>query len=195
MDDVCLNLNEFSSHEKLEDCLKLAELLCKSYLRSHDWTGSLVVDIDDTIIQSNGNKPIVPMISFLHAFLDGFEISAAKDKRRAVHLVTARPIEMREDTEKQLKYFKIPYTTLSLMPYKAVRFIDIGHWKDSERERISQRSVPIVMTIGDMWTDLKRVFSNAQLTKLEKDYGSETEPYIIVRLGGRELWGVKLKEA
>jgi len=184
-------IERISYHESLEDTLKLVELLCRSYLSKHQWKGSLIVDIDDTIVDSDG-KLMKPMFQFLQKFMNGFGMYAAKNSKRCIHLVTGRSIETRKETESMLKSFKIPYTSLSLMPYPIKRFLDIGVWKNSERIRIAKRTEPILFSLGDMWTDHVKLDKNLQLAELDATFG---EGYVLFRVKDDVfIWGCKLPE-
>lgn len=146
---------------------------------------SLAVDIDDTLIFDDGrsslNNQVVTFVQELYK-------AGAK-----VHLITARSKEMDRATKNELQLAKIKFTTLDVAPERARASVKTtSEWKYSKRKEyaIAEKN-PISLSIGDQWTDLVRVASDADLEALERRYQS---PWNVVKIKDENVtqYGLKL---
>lgn len=152
-------------------------------------TALIVFDIDDTLIRED-NTPIPEVVNLLHRL---------RSLNAKIFLVTARHPSIREATIAELDSIGITtdhFDELFLCPQEyRTHMKSIGEWKKSARQRIANKyKIPILLTVGDQWTDLTNVKSLKELQQLDTAHGVEHTPWILVRLeDGIGFFGLKLK--
>lgn len=153
-------------------------------------TALIVFDIDDTLIRED-NTPIPEIVNLLHRL---------RQLNAKIFLVTARHPSIRDMTIAELENIGITsplhYDELLLCPQEYRKHMkSIGDWKKSARQRIANKyRIPILLTVGDQWTDLTNVKSIKELQQLDIAHGVEHTPWILVRLeDGIGFFGLKLK--
>lgn len=170
----------------------LYKKLCAIIREADPHTHALVFDIDHTLLHSNRrlksqrrNKPIVALYD--QAVAAGYH----------VYLVTARP-----DTEtnnlltlQELQRDGITlFTGLYMLPAaKPSTLAAVGKYKSSARQQIMKHTGRrILLTVGDMWTDL-RALSPAAVDKLDAKHG-ERKYLLVQKPSSGVAWGLKLPE-
>lgn len=151
----------------------------------------VVFDIDDTLIRDKATHFMVnPTITALHAQLVALGA--------AVHLVTARAndADTREWTRAQLEVLGITgYAGLHLAPAsRRDSMTAVSRWKMEKRRDIGRAAgAPIVLTVGDQWSDLVTLSEDADIDALDAAYAPGS-PWKVVRPNdGVSLWGLKLR--
>jgi hypothetical protein len=153
----------------------------------------VVFDIDETILRNVRRDEyfhINPAVFTLHEMAAGIGAKC--------YLVTARPDapENRAWTEAQLRAMGTArYERLYLCP-DAERDtpVTVSGFKARCREEIARENgACVTLTVGDQWSDLFRLRTEADLRKHTRLVKSA--PYSIVRPNdGISVWGLKLKE-
>jgi HAD superfamily, subfamily IIIB (Acid phosphatase) len=157
--------------------------------KQHLGTPLIVFDIDDTLLRED-NTPISEVVTLLHRL---------KSLKAKIFLVTARHPSIRDQTILELQDIGIlpsHYEELLLCPEKYRTSMKlVGEWKRSARQRIANKyQVPILLTVGDQWTDLVSVKSLKELQQLDVAHGSEHTPWMLFRVeDGIGFFGLKLK--
>jgi ribonucleotide monophosphatase NagD (HAD superfamily) len=148
-------------------------------------TWSLAVDIDDTLIFDDGRSSLNNQVV---TFVQELQKAGAK-----VHLITARSKDMDRATKNELSLAKIKYTTLDVSPERARGSVKTtSEWKYSKRKEYAlAEGQPMALSIGDQWTDLVRVSSDADLEALERKYNV---PWCVVKINDENVtrYGLKL---
>jgi hypothetical protein len=163
--------------EAIERCNNLLGMLPRE-------TWSLAVDIDDTLIFDDGrSSPNNQVVTFVQ------ELYKAGAK---VHLITARSKEMDRATKNELSLAKIKYTTLDVAPERARANVKTtSEWKYSKRNEYAlAEGHPLSLSIGDQWTDIVRVASEAELESLDRKYPVWT--VVKVKDDNVTMYGLKL---
>jgi predicted secreted acid phosphatase len=181
------------SSPNLDGILPIAKRIIDQWKYKYN-KGALVVDIDDTILYQNGDSSQVyeKMRDFL------LYANTKQGKRPAIDIffVTARTTEIKDETEKDLCKFELPYKQLYLMkPGTNTDFVQISKWKHSKRELIS-KTHDIIFTIGDMWTDIVPIEKESDIDKHTESIKlvlKNSYPFIIVSLNDQPAsWGIKV---
>jgi hypothetical protein len=149
----------------------------------------IVFDIDETLVLDD-SKPLPEVIALLKRL-------RALDCR--IFLVTARHPSARDYTVKELASVGLTsefYDDLALCPSKFRTSMNlVGDWKKSQRQSIANRhAMPILLTVGDQWTDLTNVGSLQEMMALDEAHGVNHTPWTLVRLeDGIGFYGLKLR--
>jgi hypothetical protein len=149
----------------------------------------IVFDIDETLVME-GSKPLPEVIALLKRL-------RALDCR--IFLVTARHPSARDYTVKELASVGLTpefYDELALCPGKFRTSMNlVGEWKKSQRQSIANKhAMPILLTVGDQWTDLTNVGSLQEMNALDEAHGVDHTPWTLVRLeDGLGFYGLKLR--
>jgi predicted secreted acid phosphatase len=149
----------------------------------------VVFDIDETLVLEN-SEPLPEVIQLLKRL-------RSLDCR--IFLVTARHPSARDYTVKELTSVGLTpdlYDDLALCPAKFRTSMNfVGDWKKSQRQAIANRfHMPVLLTVGDQWTDLTNVGSLQEMNRLDEAHGTEHTPWILVRLeDGIGFYGLKLR--
>jgi hypothetical protein len=71
----------------------------------------------------------------------------------------------------------------------------VGEWKRAARQQIANKyQMPILLTVGDQWTDIISVKSVKELQQLDDAHGSQHTPWMLFRVeDGIGFFGLKLK--
>lgn len=149
----------------------------------------IVFDIDDTLL-SEDDEPLHEVIALLKR-LRGLHCR--------IFLVTARHTSARAFTIQQLNRIGVRadmYDKLFLAPEhyrKSMR--DVGVWKKMVRQSLANEfGEPILLTVGDQWTDLLTVQSAQEMNNLNEAFGTDHTPFILCRLDdGVGFYGLKLR--
>lgn len=145
---------------------------------------NIVFDIDDTLIFDDQRQTPNVQIKFL--------LDVAKAHGCKIHLVTARERskDVRQWTAQELKRHSITYDTLALAPPKyRGTMASVSAWKFAERSR----HAPVLLSVGDQWTDLVKVASDDELERLDKQHGTSQKPWLLVKPDdGVTQYGLKL---
>lgn len=149
----------------------------------------IVFDIDETLVLDD-SKPLPEVIALLKRL---------RALNCRIFLVTARHPSARDFTIKELADVGVTsdfYDELALCPQRfRVSMNLVGDWKKSQRQAIANRyKMPVLLTVGDQWTDLTSVKSLQEMNALDEAYGTEHTPWTLVRLeDGIGFYGLKLK--
>jgi len=149
----------------------------------------IVFDIDETLVLE-GSKPLPEVIALLKRL---------RALNCRIFLVTARHPSARDYTVKELASVGITseyYDELALCPAKyRVSMNYVGDWKKSQRQAIANKhAMPILLTVGDQWTDLTNVGSLQEMNALDDAHGVDHTPWTLVRLeDGIGFYGLKLR--
>lgn len=189
----CPIMVALQSSDKLDDILKTSRRLIDQWKYKY-CKGALVVDIDDTIFYQQGESTQV--FKAMKEFL-----LYAKSKKIEIFFVTARTTAIKEETMHYLKEHEIPHKkekVFFMKPGTNTDFVRISEWKYNKRSEIS-KTHEIIMSIGDMWTDLIRIDKEGDIegydTKMKKIL-KNSYPYILVSFVGEpSLWGLKVKRS
>ncbi len=147
----------------------------------------VVFDIDETLV-GEGSIPLPEVIALLKRL-------RALDCR--VFLVTARHPSAREYTVKELASVGVTpefYDELSLCPERFRKSMNlVGQWKKSQRQAIANKhAMPVLLTVGDQWTDLTNVGSLQELEALDEIHGKK--PWSMYHTNdGVGFFGLKLR--
>ena len=187
----CPIMVALQSSDRLDDILKTSRRLLDQWQYKY-CKGALVVDIDDTIFYQQGESTQV--FKAMQEFL-----LYAKKKKIDVFFVTARTTEIKEETMQYLKEYGIPNKKVYFMkPGTNTDFVRISEWKHEKRVEIG-KTHEIIMTIGDMWTDLIRIEKEGDILAYDskmKKILKNSYPYILVSFVGEpSLWGLKVKRS
>jgi hypothetical protein len=142
----------------------------------------IVVDLDQTLVEHKETppdapvpiEPVVALIRALHAL------------GATLHLLTARldNAVTRDVTRRELAALKLhdTFDSVTLAPPEArATFAAVAEWKQRERLRLArEHGAPIVLSVGDNWSDLMPVAREADLRALDHATGPATHPYRIV---------------
>lgn len=151
----------------------------------------VVFDIDDTLIRDKATHFMVnPTITALHAQLVALGA--------AVHLVTARAndADTRSWTRAQLEVLGITgYAGLHLAPAsRRDSMTAVSRWKMEKRRDIGRAAgAPIVLTVGDQWSDLVTLSEDADIDALDAAYAPGSHWKVVRPNDGVSLWGLKLR--
>ena len=116
-----------------------------------------------------------------------------------IFLVTARHPSIRDQTILELQdigIFPPHYEQLLLCPEKYRTSMKlVGEWKRAARQQIANKyQMPILLTVGDQWTDIISVKSVKELQQLDDAHGSQHTPWMLFRVeDGIGFFGLKLK--
>ena len=102
---------------------------------------------------------------------------------------------MWDETTKELNTFQLQYTTLDLCPdeFRASR-PSIARWKNSMREKYSRENgVPHVLTIGDQWSDLFPMPSEASFKRWDRTIPPERPVALVEIKNPVTAYGLKLQ--
>lgn len=145
---------------------------------------NIVFDIDDTLIFDDQRQTPNVQIKFL--------LDVAKAHGCKVHLVTARERskEVRQWTAQELKRHSIAYDSLALAPAKhRENMASVSAWKFAERARHK----PVLLSVGDQWTDLIKVATDDALEVLDAQHKTSQSPWLLVKPeDGVTQYGLKL---
>lgn len=150
----------------------------------------VVFDIDDTLIRAN-NEPVIEVLRLFRRL---------KELNCRIFLVTARSASIRNQTLRELESVGITqrdFERLLLCPELYRKSMKtVGDWKRAARQSIANEfKMPILLTVGDQWTDLVSVQSSAELQQLDDALGVAHAPWVLMRLeDGIGFFGLKLKD-
>jgi hypothetical protein len=200
-DDVSLAVKTTLSHLAVTASKASPSLIRKTgravTVRSKRLENPLIVfDIDDTLVTEDeatpaaGAQPLPEVVALLK------RLRAVQCR---IFLVTARHTSARSFTVQQLTSVGVQpslYDELFLAPEqyrKSMR--DVGIWKKMVRQSLANKfGEPILLTVGDQWTDLISVNSLRELEHLNSAFGSAHTPFILCRLDdGVGFFGLKLR--
>jgi hypothetical protein len=152
-----------------------------------------VFDVDDTLIRDD-DSPIAPVVELYHWIGSTF-----KDKaNRAIVTARADRRDMRETTFNDLRLTGIGPAQTDLMVLCPDRLREssatIGTFKKCARQVFRSDhlddTAPIVLTVGDQWTDMTGIPDDVDVMSYTNDLA------MLVRLNGRTdgvcVWGLKL---
>ena len=135
--------------------------------RPHAENAAVVIDLDETLLDNRAyfmlykhyvptlwdrwvERADAPVIPESRAFFDW-----VRQEGYAVYFVTGRPEHLRRPTEINLKQAGVVnYTGLMMKPSDYDK-ASAANYKVSARKRIEQQGHPIVMVVGDQYSDLK----------------------------------------
>jgi hypothetical protein len=152
-----------------------------------------VFDVDDTLIRDD-DSPIKPVVGLYHWIGEKF----GKASNRAIVTARSATRTMMDSTIHDLRHTKITKEHMNLMVFCPERFRDspstIGAFKKTARQVFQsdhcEESAPIVLTVGDQWTDMCDIPSDVDVMSYTNDLA------MLVRLNGRTdgvcVWGLKL---
>ena len=150
----------------------------------------VVFDIDDTLLNDH-SAPLKETIQLLKRL---------RQLNARVFLVTARHPSTRNETVEELKSIGVypdkDYDELLITPIHArVSMKHVGDWKKAARQSIANKfQMPILLTVGDQWTDIVPVESERELYSLDAAFGTRYTPWVLLRISdGIGVLGLKLR--
>lgn len=152
----------------------------------------IVFDIDDTLITDEDPSPR-PIAETLALFFRLHELGAR------IWLVTARHPSIKDETYKELKQVGILRKHLQgdifFAPEKYRKsMVSVSKWKKRMRATIAQKEgAPVMLTVGDQWSDLMEVQGMSEFQELDDAYGVANTPYVLFLVDdGLSIYGLKL---
>lgn len=148
----------------------------------------IVFDIDATVLRED-NTAIEETVKLLKRL---------RSLGAKIIFITARHPSMRDVTVRELQGIGIntrDYDRLLISPQSSRRSMKtVGDWKASARQAIAAEfRIPVLLTVGDQWTDIVTVRSDRELAQLDEAYGTRNKPYVLVLPNdGISILGLKL---
>lgn len=153
----------------------------------------VVFDIDDTLLYSEGDS-VFPIRSSV------FLLKSLKRMGCTIYLVTARHPDYEQDTWKELKSIGVTKQDVQ----SPILFCDVRareKWPSLSASKYQLRQAialaeqsPVLLTVGDQWSDLVRMSSNQQFQAFDEIYGAAETPWMLFSImDGTTLFGLKLR--